>query len=236
MTQNIDPKVIVALDFATEAQAIKLVDGLDPTMCRLKVGKEMFTHMGPSFVKSLENRGFGVFLDLKFHDIPNTVARAVAAAADLGVWMVNVHASGGPRMMEAAVKALEPYGAKRPLLTAVTVLTSMDEEQLRAVGITCPLEEQVLRLATLTRDCGLDGVVCSAREAAMLRQHLGQDFKLVTPGIRPRNAELGDQIRVVTPADAIKLGSSYLVMGRPITKALDPIAALKAVNAELAGL
>ncbi len=236
MTQNIDPKVIVALDFATEAQALKLVDGLDPTMCRLKVGKEMFTHMGPSFVKSLENRGFGVFLDLKFHDIPNTVARAVAAAADLGVWMVNVHASGGPRMMEAAVKALEPYGAKRPLLTAVTVLTSMDEEQLRAVGITCPLEEQVLRLATLTRDCGLDGVVCSAREAAMLRQHLGQDFKLVTPGIRPRNAELGDQIRVVTPADAIKLGSSYLVMGRPITKALDPIAALKAVNAELAGL
>lgn len=236
MTQNIDPKVIVALDFATEAQALKLVDGLDPTMCRLKLGKEMFTHMGPSFVKSLENRGFGVFLDLKFHDIPNTVARAVAAAADLGVWMVNVHASGGPRMMEAAVKALEPYGAKRPLLTAVTVLTSMDEEQLRAVGITCPLEEQVLRLATLTRDCGLDGVVCSAREAAMLRQHLGQDFKLVTPGIRPRNAELGDQIRVVTPADAIKLGSSYLVMGRPITKALDPIAALKAVNAELAGL
>lgn len=236
MTQNIDPKVIVALDFATEAQALKLVDGLDPTMCRLKVGKEMFTHMGPSFVKSLENRGFGVFLDLKFHDIPNTVARAVATAADLGVWMVNVHASGGPRMMEAAVKALEPYGAKRPLLTAVTVLTSMDEEQLRAVGITCPLEEQVLRLATLTRDCGLDGVVCSAREAAMLRQHLGQDFKLVTPGIRPRNAELGDQIRVVTPADAIKLGSSYLVMGRPITKALDPIAALKAVNAELAGL
>lgn len=236
MTQNIDPKVIVALDFATEAQALKLVDGLDPTMCRLKVGKEMFTHMGPSFVKSLENRGFGVFLDLKFHDIPNTVARAVVAAADLGVWMVNVHASGGPRMMEAAVKALEPYGAKRPLLTAVTVLTSMDEEQLRAVGITCPLEEQVLRLATLTRDCGLDGVVCSAREAAMLRQHLGQDFKLVTPGIRPRNAELGDQIRVVTPADAIKLGSSYLVMGRPITKALDPIAALKAVNAELAGL
>ena len=236
MTQNIDPKVIVALDFATEAQALKLVDGLDPTMCRLKVGKEMFTHMGPSFVKSLENRGFGVFLDLKFHDIPNTVARAVAAAADLGVWMVNVHASGGPRMMEAAVKALEPYGAKRPLLTAVTVLTSMDEEQLRAVGITCPLEEQVLRLATLTRDCGLDGVVCSAREAAMLRQHLGQDFKLVTPGIRPRNAELGDQIRVVTPADPIKLGSSYLVMGRPITKALDPIAALKAVNAELAGL
>lgn len=236
MTQNIDPKVIVALDFATEAQALKLVDGLDPTMCRLKVGKEMFTHMGPSFVKSLENRGLGVFLDLKFHDIPNTVARAVAAAADLGVWMVNVHASGGPRMMEAAVKALEPYGAKRPLLTAVTVLTSMDEEQLRAVGITCPLEEQVLRLATLTRDCGLDGVVCSAREAAMLRQHLGQDFKLVTPGIRPRNAEVGDQIRVVTPADAIKLGSSYLVMGRPITKALDPIAALKSVNAELAGL
>lgn len=236
MTQNIDPKVIVALDFATEAQALKLVDGLDPTMCRLKVGKEMFTHMGPSFVKNLENRGFGVFLDLKFHDIPNTVARAVAAAADLGVWMVNVHASGGPRMMEAAAKALESYGAKRPLLTAVTVLTSMDEEQLRAVGITCPLEEQVLRLATLTRDCGLDGVVCSAREAAMLRQHLGQDFKLVTPGIRPRNAEVGDQIRVVTPAEAIKLGSSYLVMGRPITKAPDPIAALKAVNAELAGL
>ena len=236
MTQNIDPKVIVALDFATEAQALKLVDGLDPTMCRLKVGKEMFTHMGPSFVKNLENRGFGVFLDLKFHDIPNTVARAVAAAADLGVWMVNVHASGGPRMMDAAAKALDPYGAKRPLLTAVTVLTSMDEEQLRAVGITCPLEEQVLRLATLTRDCGLDGVVCSAREAAMLRQHLGQDFKLVTPGIRPRNAEVGDQIRVVTPAEAIKLGSSYLVMGRPITKAPDPIAALKAVNAELAGL
>lgn len=236
MSKN-DPKVIVALDFAKENEALALVDNLDPTMCRLKIGKEMFTHFGPSFVRNLIAKNFDVFLDLKFHDIPNTVAKAVAAAAELGVWMVNVHALGGPKMMEAAVKALESYGDKRPLLIAVTVLTSMDEEQLRAVGITKPINEQVLTLAKLTYDSGLDGVVCSAREANMLRQNFKTDeFKLVTPGIRPLSADIGDQVRVVTPKDAIMQGSSYLVVGRPITKAQDPIAALKAINAEIASL
>ncbi|MBQ3774965.1 MAG: orotidine-5'-phosphate decarboxylase [Ruminobacter sp.] len=227
---NVDPKVIVALDFEKEAEAMNLVSGLAAGECRLKVGKEMFTRFGPQFVTRLNNMGFEVFLDLKFHDIPNTVARAVAAAADLGVWMVNVHTSGGPKMMEAAVKSLESFGSDRPLLTGVTVLTSMDEEQLRSIGITVDVNQQVSRLATLARDCGLDGVVCSAREAAMLRSSLGSEFKLVTPGIRPKTADAGDQIRIVTPEDALKNGSSYLVIGRPITRAENPLEALRAIN------
>ena len=209
---------------------MNLVSGLAAGECRLKVGKEMFTRFGPQFVTRLNNMGFEVFLDLKFHDIPNTVARAVAAAADLGVWMVNVHTSGGPKMMEAAVKSLESFGSDRPLLTGVTVLTSMDEEQLRSIGITVDVNQQVSRLATLARDCGLDGVVCSAREAAMLRSSLGSEFKLVTPGIRPKTADAGDQIRIVTPEDALKNGSSYLVIGRPITRAENPLEALRAIN------
>ena len=230
---NVDPKVIVALvalDFEKESDAMNLVSGLSAGECRLKVGKEMFTRFGPQFVTRLNNMGFEVFLDLKFHDIPNTVARAVAAAADLGVWMVNVHTSGGPKMMEAAVKSLESFGSDRPLLTGVTVLTSMDEEQLRSIGITVDVNQQVSRLATLARDCGLDGVVCSAREAAMLRSSLGSEFKLVTPGIRPKTADAGDQIRIVTPEDALKNGSSYLVIGRPITRAENPLEALRAIN------
>ncbi|MGL4206752.1 MAG: orotidine-5'-phosphate decarboxylase [Aeromonadaceae bacterium] len=228
-----EPRVIVALDYAKEADALAFVDRIDPQLCRLKVGKEMFTLFGPQFVRSLVARGFDLFLDLKFHDIPNTVAKAVAASAELGVWMVNVHASGGPRMMEAAKQALEPYGSSAPLLIAVTVLTSMEQDELRQLGLSCTLQEQVLRLATLTQSSGLDGVVCSAQEAKMLKQQLGSDFKLVTPGIRPAGSELGDQRRVLTPAEACAQGSDYLVIGRPITQATDPAAALLAINDSL---
>ena len=228
-----EPRVIVALDYAKEADAWAFVDRINPQLCRLKVGKEMFTLFGPQFVRALVARGFDIFLDLKFHDIPNTVAKAVAASAELGVWMVNVHASGGQRMMEAASQALVPYGKSAPQLIAVTVLTSMEPDELRQLGITCSLQEQVLRLATLTRDSGLDGVVCSAQEARMLKQQLGADFKLVTPGIRPAGSELGDQRRVLTPAEACAQGSDYLVIGRPITQSVDPALALQAINNSL---
>lgn len=228
-----DPKVVVALDYANETEALRFVDRISPQSCRLKVGKEMFTLFGPAFVRTLQQRGFDIFLDLKFHDIPNTVAKAVSAAAELGVWMVNVHASGGPRMMTVARDALQVYGAQRPLLIAVTVLTSMEQDELTAIGVQRPLEEQVLQLATLTQQCGLDGVVCSAREAAVLKQTLGAAFQLVTPGIRPANAELGDQRRVLTPVDAVRQGSDYLVIGRPITQAADPAAVLAEINASL---
>ncbi|GAA5188004.1 orotidine-5'-phosphate decarboxylase [Ferrimonas gelatinilytica] len=227
---NLGAKVLVALDFSNESEAMAFVDKLDPSECRLKVGKEMFTLFGPQFVKSLVGQGFDVFLDLKFHDIPNTVARAVAAAAQLGVWMVNVHASGGSRMMKAAAEALEPFGERAPKLIAVTVLTSMDESELSEIGIDPDGDAQVLRLATLAKSSGLDGVVCSAREAAMLKGELGPEFELVTPGIRPEGAELGDQQRVMTPAQALAAGSDYLVIGRPITRALDPLAALREIN------
>src|SRR5574344_2186945 len=193
MSAKVDPKVIVALDFDNEDAAIRLVDGLQPQECRLKLGKEMFTRFGPELVKRFQTKGFDIFLDLKFHDIPNTVAKAVHAAADLGVWMVNVHTLGGPKMMEAAAKELEAFGSDRPLLTGVTVLTSMDQEQLKAVGITAPLNDQVLRLAALAKDCGLDGVVCSAREASMLRNTLKEPFKLVTPGRRPAGQLLNSE-------------------------------------------
>lgn len=231
---NQDPKVIVALDFDNEKAADQLVEQLVPEQCKLKIGKEMFTRFGPGLVKKFQSKGFDIFLDLKFHDIPNTVAKAVAAAADLGVWMVNVHALGGPKMLEAAVKSLEAFGDKRPLLTAVTILTSMDQAQLSSVGIETELRSQVLRLATLAQDSGVDGVVCSAQEASMLRAKLAEPFKLVTPGIRPSGSDVGDQVRIVTPKDAIELGSSYLVVGRPITKAADPLAVLKAINSEIA--
>ncbi len=230
-----DPKIIVALDFAVEKEADALVEKLDPNLCRVKIGKEMFTRFGPEMVKRYQNKGFGVFLDLKFHDIPNTVSRAVAGAADLGVWMVNVHALGGPKMLEEARKALEPFGKDRPLLTAVTVLTSMDDAQLRAVGINSPVEEQVLRLATLAHDCGLDGVVSSAREVPLLKSKIN-NFKFVTPGIRPKWSATNDQIRIVTPSDALKNGSSYLVIGRPITKHEDPLKALSLIQDEINGI
>jgi orotidine-5'-phosphate decarboxylase len=234
-TTQSDPKIVVALDFAAAKPALEFVDRIDPALCRVKVGKELFTAEGPSLVEELVKRDFGVFLDLKFHDIPNTVAKACEAASKLGVWMVNVHASGGRAMMEAAHNAVEK-SPHRPLLIAVTVLTSMDQAALGEIGVTGKLQDQVLRLAMLTEQSGLDGVVCSAQEASLLRQHVDRDFCLVTPGIRPANANKDDQSRIVTPADALRQGSSYLVIGRPITQAPDPIAALAAINAEIAGL
>lgn len=225
--------VIVALDYADRKQAEAMADRLDPALCRVKVGKELFTRVGPELVKALQLRGFEVFLDLKFHDIPNTTASAIAAAGDLGVWMVNVHASGGPIMMSAAREALVPFGKNAPLLIAVTVLTSMDATQLAAVGINSTPEQHVLRLARLTQQCGLDGVVCSAQECATLRAELGNSFALVTPGIRPASASSDDQMRVATPASARANGSDYLVIGRPITRAADPLVALRAILLEL---
>ncbi|WP_105198903.1 MULTISPECIES: orotidine-5'-phosphate decarboxylase [unclassified Pseudoalteromonas] len=226
-------KVLIALDYDDKAKALAFVQQLSPDSCRLKVGKEMFTHFGPEFVKQLVELGFDVFLDLKFHDIPNTVAKAVKAAAELGVWMVNVHASGGVEMMQKAKEILVPFGDKAPLLIAVTVLTSMDEMQLKQLGIEKTPQEQVLYLAELAKQAGLDGVVCSAQEAQALKQHLGADFKLVTPGIRPAGSDAGDQKRIMTPKQAIESGSDYLVIGRPITQAEDPVAVLKAINESL---
>lgn len=229
-----DPKVIVALDYPNVEQALAFVDRLEPGTCRLKVGKEMFTLFGPDFVRQLHARGHSVFLDLKFHDIPNTCARAVAAAAELGVWMVNVHASGGTRMMEAARDALQPYGKDKPLLIGVTVLTSMEQSDLAGVGIDKPPHDHVMALAALTKGSGLDGVVCSAHEASMLKSALGQDFKLVTPGIRPAGSNAGDQRRIMTPSEAVDAGSDYLVIGRPITQSDEPAEVLKQINASLA--
>jgi orotidine-5'-phosphate decarboxylase len=243
-------KIIVALDFADAASALALVEQLDPSLCRLKVGKELFTVAGPELVRALVARGFEVFLDLKFHDIPNTVAAACRAAAGLGVWMLNVHASGGRRMMMAAQQALAdlpprerpgdkpPYGQpgdkpQRPLLIAVTVLTSMSAEDLREIGVADTPADQVLRLARLTQHCELDGVVCSAQEAAMLRAEMGAAFRLVTPGIRPAGAEAGDQRRVMTPGEALRAGATDLVIGRPITAAADPLSALKQIQSDI---
>ena len=226
-------KIIVALDYEKESDALALVDQIDPNLCRLKVGKEMFTTLGMNFVKQLHQRNFDVFLDLKYHDIPNTVARAVRSAADLGVWMVDLHASGGLRMMEEAKRILEPYGKDAPLLIAVTVLTSMEDLDLLQIGINASPMEQVLRLAHLTQRAGLDGVVCSPQEVEILRNACGEDFKLVTPGIRPIGADFGDQRRVMTPTAAIRAGSDYLVIGRPITKANNPVEVLRSINASI---
>ncbi|WP_018076576.1 orotidine-5'-phosphate decarboxylase [Thiobacillus denitrificans] len=225
-------KIIVALDYADAASALALVGRLDPALCRLKVGKELFTVAGPELVRALVARGFEVFLDLKFHDIPNTVAAACRAAAGLGVWMMNVHASGGRRMMTAAQEALADL-PQRPLLIAVTVLTSMGAEDLGEVGVAGSPADQVLRLARLTQACRLDGVVCSAQEAALLRAGLGADFRLVTPGIRPAGAAAGDQRRVLTPVEALRAGATDLVIGRPITGAADPLAALKQIQSDM---
>ncbi len=228
-----DSPVIVALDYPSAEPALGLANELSPELCRLKVGKELFTRCGPALVEQLQQRGFEVFLDLKFHDIPNTVAGAVRAAGELGVWMVNVHAGGGRRMMEAAAESLAGM-AQRPLLIAVTVLTSMSDEDLAEMGYRESAAERVLRLAALTQSSGLDGVVCSAREAPQLRAERGDDFCLVTPGIRLAGDDAGDQRRVLTPADAVAHGSDYLVIGRSITAADDPMAALERVHRELA--
>ncbi len=226
------PRVIVALDFADANSATELVTRLDPGLCRLKVGKELFVRAGPGLVEYLIGQGFAVFLDLKFHDIPNTVAQACRAAADLGVWMVNVHASGGLRMMAAAREAVDKSSAP-PRLIAVTVLTSMAAEDLAQVGVQCTAQEQVLRLARLGQAAGMDGVVCSAQEAELLRREIGPEYCLVTPGIRPSGSATGDQQRILTPVQAIAAGANYLVIGRPITQAEEPILALQRINAEI---
>ncbi len=221
-----DPKIIVALDYSDAQPALELVARLEPTLCRLKVGIELFTTARSRLIEQLMQRGFDIFLDLKFHDIPNTTAQACKAAAELGVWMVNVHALGGRKMMEAAHEAMSLY-TQSPKLIAVTLLTSMAQEDLADLGVTAPPADMVLRLARLARDSGLDGVVCSAREAALLRQHCGSEFCLVTPGIRPADAAADDQSRIMTPCAALDQGADYLVIGRPITRAADPLLALQ---------
>lgn len=226
--------VIVALDYNEKSAALNFVERINPLDCRLKIGKEMFTKYGPQFVEELQKKGFDVFLDLKFHDIPNTVAKAVQAAADLGVWMVNVHASGGIRMMEAAKSALVSY-KHAPKLIAVTVLTSMESNDLAALGISLSPADYAEKLAKLTYDCDLDGVVCSAQEAHRFKPLFGSQFALVTPGIRPEGSIQDDQRRIMTPKQAIEVGVDYMVIGRPITKASDPVAALKQIHDSLLG-
>jgi len=226
-------KIIVALDFDNLDTAKKLVNQLKPEVCRLKVGKEMFTLFGPQWVSFLVERGFDVFLDLKFHDIPNTVAKACAAAASLGVWMVNVHAAGGTEMMKKARDAIEPF-ANRPLITAVTILTSMDDNQYSQIGYSRPIDQQVLHFAQMSKESGMDGIVCSAWEAAKLSALFGKEFKLITPGIRPLGSDKGDQSRIMTPANAIDAGASYLVIGRPITQSSDPLKTLCEISETLA--
>ncbi len=230
-----DPKIIVALDYPEAKSAMALVSRLQPSLCRLKIGKELFTAAGPAVVEQCMQRGFEVFLDLKFHDIPNTTAQACKAAASLGVWMVNVHALGGRKMMDAAREAIAS-STRPPKLIAVTVLTSMAQEDLAEIGIAATPADMVLRLATLARDSGLDGVVCSAQEAALLRKHCGNSFCLVTPGIRPADTAADDQSRIMTPAAALKNGANYLVIGRPITKAADPLLALQNISKETGGM
>ncbi|HEY9036670.1 MAG TPA: orotidine-5'-phosphate decarboxylase [Pseudomonadales bacterium] len=235
MTSNHDlagPRIIVALDYASDRDALALADRLDPQSCRLKVGKELFTHAGPNVVKGLQSRGFDVFLDLKFHDIPHTVAGAVSAAVDMGVWMVNVHALGGRRMMQAAHHA---RAGSATLLTAVTVLTSHSAQEWSEIGLPGTPSEAVLKLAGLAMESGMDGMVCSANEAALLRGQLSDQPVLVTPGIRPAGSAQDDQSRVATPADAMRAGVSYLVIGRPITQADDPAGEVRTINAEIVG-
>jgi orotidine-5'-phosphate decarboxylase len=225
--------IIVALDYSSEKEVLDFVDQIEPSLCRLKVGKELFTSCGPDIVKQLVSRDFDVFLDLKFHDIPNTVAKACKAAAELGVWMINVHALGGDKMMLAAREALlgcRTVKGEETLLIAVTWLTSSGQDELDALGISATPQQMVSRLATMTKNAGLDGVVCSAQEASVLRQDLSEDFLLVTPGIRPVDSARDDQTRIVTPEKAMQDGASYLVIGRPITKATDPCKVLRTIN------
>jgi orotidine-5'-phosphate decarboxylase len=228
-------RVIVALDYPDAASAMQLVARLTPDLCRLKVGKELFTRAGPRLVEDLAAHGFDVFLDLKFHDIPNTVASACQAAADLGVWMMNVHALGGERMLQAAKEGVT-RATHTPLLIAVTILTSMDESDLAAVGLAGSPLDNVLRLAQLAQQSGMDGVVCSSRETPVLRAQLDPGFRLITPGIRPAGSQADDLRRVMTPVDAINSGSDYLVIGRPVTRADDPVSVLRTINSELSAL
>lgn len=224
--------LIIALDFPSATLALDFVRQLNPDNCRLKVGFELYVAEGPDFVRTLVDLGFDVFLDLKFHDIPNTVSSACLAASKLGVWMMNLHALGGKKMMDATVDTLKSVD-NSPLLIAVTVLTSMDQQQLNGIGIPQTPQQTVINLATATQACGLDGVVCSAQEAQMLRSQLGEDFLLVTPGIRPNNSDIGDQSRVMTPQQAIAAGASHLVVGRPITQAKDPSDVIERINSDI---
>lgn len=225
-----DPRIIVALDFSSAEQALILADKLDPMLCRVKVGKELFTATGPQLVERLMDKGFEVFLDLKFHDIPSTVANACKAAASLGVWMTNVHALGGIKMLAAARNAL-PSGTTK--LIAVTLLTSIGPNDLDSIGLNREPGDVVQKLAWLARDCGLDGVICSALETARLRQIMGSNFCLVTPGIRPVDFSVDDQQRIATPRVAIQNGADYLVIGRPISQTADPLAMLHRLNNEI---
>ena len=227
-------RTFVALDTTDLAHALRLAKALSGHVGGMKVGKEFFTACGPDGVRAVAGCGMPVFLDLKFHDIPNTVAGAVRAALPLQPMMLDVHASGGEAMMRAAAQAAEEAGAERPLVLGITVLTSMDESDLQGVGVDSAVPDQVLRLATLAQYSGLDGVVCSAREVEDLREHLGKDFKLIVPGIRPKWAASDDQKRIVTPAVAIAIGADYLVIGRPITGAADPVEAADKIAAEIA--
>lgn len=228
--------IIIALDFATGDQTLQFLDLLDPNLCRVKIGKELFTASGPQLVRKIIDRGFDVFLDLKFHDIPNTVARASKVAADLGIWMFNIHASGGRTMMEAARESIDSLGNQRPLLIGVTVLTSFLKKDLEQTGIHSYPEDQVSKLAFLARDSGLDGVVCSAAETKLLRSQIDDKFCLVTPGIRRPEDAIGDQKRIIGPAEAIQNGSNYLVVGRPITSADSPNGALIEFNAAVSSV
>ncbi len=229
----IDKRIIVALDYPDRSSLLAFVDSVSPDLCRLKVGKEVFTHSGPELIKMLVGRGFDVFLDLKFHDIPTTVAKAVSAALDLGVWMLNVHALGGSRMMTAAREVLERQGGDSRLI-AVTVLTSMQDSDLAELGLNMPATQLASKLANLTMQCGLDGVVCSAQEASMIAGQCGESFLRVTPGIRPVNLSAGDdQRRTMSPRQAVDGGSSYLVIGRPVTQSVDPVAMLLAIKKEI---
>jgi len=229
---DLGPRIIIALDYPNEASAWQLIDQLDAKMCRLKIGKEMFTRLGPDFVRKVIDKGFDVFLDLKYHDIPNTVAAACEAGADLGVWMMNVHASGGRKMMETAANRLAKLES-RPLLIAVTILTSLSADEVAEIGYSGSPQENVSRFAALTESSGLDGVVCSPLEAGVLRGERSADFRLVTPGVRPATASMDDQTRVMTPGDAMRAGSDFLVVGRPITAAESPLDSLIAINAEV---
>ncbi len=233
LAPRMNPLIVVAFDFTSADDALQLADELDPSLCRAKVGKELFTRCGPSIVKQLHDRGFDVFLDLKFHDIPNTVAAAVKVAADMGVWMLTVHAAGGRRMLEQSREVLQPYGGQRPLLVAVTLLTSLDDADLRELGVSVSAYDYVQRMVNLSRDCGLDGVVCSAHEAARLRALTGPEFLLVTPGIRQPGAQQSDQKRTLSAREAFVAGSSYLVVGRPITQSAQPMRTLRALIADI---
>ena len=230
---TIDKRIIVALDYPNPAAVLAFADSVSPDLCRLKIGKEVFTHSGPDLVKALVDRGFDLFLDLKFHDIPSTVAKAVSAALDLGVWMLNVHALGGSRMMEAASEARQRQGGDSQLI-AVTVLTSMQDSDLVELGLKIPAAQFAMSLAGLAKQSGLDGVVCSAQEAGTIAEQCGDAFLRVTPGIRPANSSAGDdQRRTMSPRQAIDGGSSYLVIGRPVTQADDPVAMLLAIKKQI---